>query len=413
MSYLSLDVSQKITMSDIKGYSKHVFRKTEGVTNHSNQEIDVSRTDMNIDFRMGSERDGFKYFDERFEQRFADYNSTTKTGKQRKLRNDAVVIRGLVLQPSADVFEGMSDNEKLEKMRAFAKTSLAFLYTDKAFGFANVIGASVHMDETNPHMHVAIMPMTDDGRLSQKDFFKGPQHLQQLHKDYREYMNAKGWSFETENKYEDAKRFNEAEYKRNAPAIEAARKEHTEKKRQLSQVVRDEVKQELMFDPELREEAKAELRDELEIALKSSVRASVERENKTIKDDLDAREAQITTSEVNFDDNLRLKREEFQKEQEEERKKLENERKTLENEFVARHNALNSDKNALDANVRRFEDRYKRFESNLTRVFKGPLGVKLVNIFRGNDKALTDSDKLHLKVAVEVRPKEIEKGLEF
>ena len=406
MSHLSLDVSQKITMSDLKGYGNHVFRKSRGVMNHSNKEIDVSRTDMNIDFRVGSERDGFKRFDERFEQRFADYNSTTKTGKQRKLRNDAVVIRGLVLQPSADVFEGMSDNEKLEKMRAFAKTSLAFLYTDKAFGFANVIGASVHMDETNPHMHVAIMPMTDDGRLSQKDFFKGPQHLQQLHKDYREYMNAKGWSFETENKYEDAKRFNEAEYKRNANVIEKARKEHTDKKRQLSQVVRDEVKQELMFDPELRKEAKAELRDELETALKSSVRASVERENKTIKDDLDAREAQITTSEVNFDDNLRLKREEFQKEQEEERKKLENERKTLENEFVERENTL-------EAKVRQFEDRFKRFESNIRRTFVGSLGVKLVNMFRGNDVVLTDLEQVNVNVATKVRSKEIEDGLEF
>ena len=393
-------------MSDLKGYGNHVFRKSRGVMNHSNKEIDVSRTDMNIDFRVGSERDGFKRFDERFEQRFADYNSTTKTGKQRKLRNDAVVIRGLVLQPSADVFEGMSDNEKLEKMRAFAKTSLAFLYTDKAFGFANVIGASVHMDETNPHMHVAIMPMTDDGRLSQKDFFKGPQHLQQLHKDYREYMNAKGWSFETENKYEDAKRFNEAEYKRNANFIEKARKEHTDKKRQLSQVVRDEVKQELMFDPELRKEAKAELRDELETALKSSVRASVERENKTIKDDLDAREAQITTSEVNFDDNLRLKREEFQKEQEEERKKLENERKTLENEFVERENTL-------EAKVRQFEDRFKRFESNIRRTFVGSLGVKLVNMFRGNDVVLTDLEQVNVNVATKVRSKEIEDGLEF
>ena len=406
MSHLSLDVSQKITMSDLKGYGNHVFRKSRGVMNHSNKEIDVSRTDMNIDFRVGSERDGFKRFDERFEQRFADYNSTTKTGKQRKLRNDAVVIRGLVLQPSADVFEGMSDNEKLEKMRAFAKTSLAFLYTDKAFGFANVIGASVHMDETNPHMHVAIMPMTDDGRLSQKDFFKGPQHLQQLYKDYREYMNAKGWSFETENKYEDAKRFNEAEYKRNANVIEKARKEHTDKKRQLSQVVRDEVKQELMFDPELRKEAKAELRDELETALKSSVRASVERENKTIKDDLDAREAQITTSEVNFDDNLRLKREEFQKEQEEERKKLENERKTLENEFVERENTL-------EAKVRQFEDRFKRFESNIRRTFVGSLGVKLVNMFRGNDVVLTDLEQVNVNVATKVRSKEIEDGLEF
>lgn len=394
-------------MSDVKGYGNHVFRKSRSVMNHSNKEIDVNRTKDNIDY----ESEDYP-FDSRFENRLAYYNSSTKTGKQRKLRKDAVVLRGLVLQPSPEIFDYCSnDSEKRELIDRFARDSIPFLANE--FGGENIIGMSAHLDESNPHLHVAIMPMTEDGRLSQKDFFKGPSHLRALHKNYREHMNSRGWTFETENKNEDAKRFSEAEYKRNANVIEKARKEHTDKKRQLSQVVRDEVKQELMFDSELREEAKAELRDELEIALKSSVRASVESEYKTIKDDLDAREAQITTSEVNFDDNLRLKREEFQKEQEEERKKLENERKTLENEFVARHNALNSDKNALDANVRRFEDRYKRFESNLTRVFKGPLGAKLVNIFRGNDKALTDSDKLHLNVAVKVRPKEIENGLEF
>lgn len=408
MSHLSLDVSQKITMSDVKGYGNHVFRKSKSVMNHSNKEIDVNRTQDNIDYKLSQDHS----FDSCFENRLACYSSSTKTGKQRKLRKDAVVLRGLVLQPSPEFFDYCSnDSEKSELIDRFALDSIPFLSNE--FGFENIIGMSVHLDESNPHVHVAIMPMTEDGRLSQKDFFKGPKHLRALHKNYREHMNSCGWTFETENKNEDAKRFSEAEYKRNANVIEKARKEHTDKKRQLSQVVRDEVKQELMFDPELREEAKAELRDELEIALKSSVRASVEREYKTIKDDLDAREAQITTSEVNFDDNLRLKREEFQKEQEEERKKLENERKTLENEFIERENTFNSVKNAFDANVRRFEDRYKRFESNLTRVFKGPLGVKLVNLFRGNDKALTDSDKLHLRVAVEVRPKDIEKGLEF
>lgn len=393
-------------MSDLKGYGNHVFRKNRGVMNHSNKEIDVNRTKDNIDY----ESEDYS-FNSRFENRLAYYNSTTKTGKQRKLRKDAVVLRGLVLQPSADVFDGLSDREKSERIDRFARDSIPFLVNE--FGGENIIGMSAHLDESNPHLHVAIMPMTEDGRLSQKDFFKGPKHLRALHKNYREHMNSCGWTFETENKNEDAKRFSEAEYKRNANVIEKARKEHTDKKRQLSQVVRDEVKQELMFDSELREEAKAELRDELEIALKSSVRASVEREYKTIKDGLDARESQITTSEVNFDDNLRLKREEFQKEQEEERKKLENERKTLENEFIERENTLNSVKNALEAKVRQFEDRVKRLELNIRRTFSGALGVKLVDSLRGNDKALTDSDKLHLNVATKVRPKDIENGLEF
>lgn len=408
MSHLSLDVSQKITMSDVKGYGNHVFRKSKSVMNHSNKEIDVNRTRDNIDYKLSQDYS----FNSCFENRLACYSSSTKTGKQRKLRKDAVVLRGLVLQPSPEIFDDCSnDSEKSERIDRFARDSIPFLSNE--FGYENIIGMSVHLDESNPHVHVAIMPMTEDGRLSQKDFFKGPKHLRALHKNYREHMNSRGWTFETENKNEDAKRFSEAEYKRNANVIEKARKEHTDKKRQLSQVVRDEVKQELMFDPELRKEAKAELRDELEIALKSSVRASVEREYKTIKDDLDAREAQITTSEVNFDDNLRLKREEFQKEQEEERKKLENERKTLENEFIERENTFNSVKNAFEAKVRQFEDRFKRLELNIRRTFSGALGVKLVDSLRGNDKALTDSDKLHLNVAVKVRPKEIENGLEF
>ncbi|WP_434780990.1 plasmid recombination protein [Bacillus subtilis] len=29
------------------------------------------------------------------------------------------------------------------------------------------------MDEATPHMHVGIVPITEDGRLSAKDFFNG------------------------------------------------------------------------------------------------------------------------------------------------------------------------------------------------------------------------------------------------
>ena len=38
-------------------------------------------------------------------------------------------------------------------------------------GIENVINATVHMDEATPHMHLGIVPVTEDGRLSAKDIF--------------------------------------------------------------------------------------------------------------------------------------------------------------------------------------------------------------------------------------------------
>ena len=398
-------------MSDVKGYENHVYRKTKKVKNHSNKEIDVSRTNTNMDFTFAD-----MSFDERFEKRFADYKATKKDGSARKLRKDAVVLRGFVLQASQDVFDGLDASQQSEKMNSFVLDSYAFLAN--AFGADNVIGLSAHMDESNPHLHAAIMPMTADGRLSQKDFFKGPAHLRQLHKDYREHMNAKGWSFETENKYEDAKRFNEAEYKRNAPAIEAARKEHTEKKRQLStdSNLRDEVKKELLLDEGLRKEAKQELRDELEPALKSSVRRSVKDEYKTIKDDLNAREERIQASERDFNDNQRIIRERFELEQEAERQKIEFEKERLrrkESELVERESALDALKRSIEAGKRALEERFEQIGSNIMRTFPGALGMKLRNSVRGNETVLTDLDKFRVGIEVETRRKEIEDGLEL
>ena len=35
-------------------------------------------------------------------------------------------------------------------------------------GDANVIGAAIHRDESKPHLHLDIVPITEDGKLSAK-----------------------------------------------------------------------------------------------------------------------------------------------------------------------------------------------------------------------------------------------------
>ena len=46
-------------------------------------------------------------------------------------------------------------------------------YMAKRFGAENIIDFVVHLDETNPHIHCIIVPLTRDGRLSCTDLFGG------------------------------------------------------------------------------------------------------------------------------------------------------------------------------------------------------------------------------------------------
>jgi hypothetical protein len=48
----------------------------------------------------------------------------------------------------------------------------------------NIISAVVHLDETTPHIHAIVMPLRDNGSLSYKAFFDGPQKLRDLHTSY-------------------------------------------------------------------------------------------------------------------------------------------------------------------------------------------------------------------------------------
>lgn len=290
-----MDVSAKIKKTDVKGYANHVFRnslESRGkILNHSNQNIKKSETNENIDWVIGK-----KDFNQRFEERLATYNSVTKTGKPRKLRSDAVLIRGIVTQPSSDVFEGLSRKEIKKKMTDFSRDSFRFFFNE--FGFDNVLGGSTHFDESNPHLHIAVMPMFD-GKLNQKKYFTGPQQLREMHSRYREYMNGLGWSFDTENKHEDSKHYKDSDYKRNAKAIEKARDEYTAEKRGMKANMKTEVHSELVA--------------ELEPDIKAQITSKYESQYNSRENDLNAREDKLEASENDYDEKVSLMNAERQK----------------------------------------------------------------------------------------------------
>lgn len=56
------------------------------------------------------------------------------------------------------------------------------------FGLENVLSAMVHMDESSPHIHAIVTPITQDLRLCAKDFVGSPKLLSQIHQSYGEEM---------------------------------------------------------------------------------------------------------------------------------------------------------------------------------------------------------------------------------
>ena len=99
-------------------------------------------------------------------------------------RKDAVVMNSFVLGADKIFFD------KLNKMKQYIFFEDCAKFFAERYGKENIISAVVHMDETTPHMHLNLMPITSDGRLCSKQLFDKPQ-LQKLQTDFYEEVGKK------------------------------------------------------------------------------------------------------------------------------------------------------------------------------------------------------------------------------
>ena len=80
--------------------------------------------------------------------------------------------------------------DKLSKMQRYIFFENCAKFFAERYGEENIISAVVHLDETTPHMHLNLMPITSDGRLCSKQLFDKPQ-LQKLQTDFYEEVGKK------------------------------------------------------------------------------------------------------------------------------------------------------------------------------------------------------------------------------
>ena len=138
-----------------------------------NPQIDREKTIHNYNFVIQR-----KSYTEFINDRIKSLNLNSKP------RKDAVIMNSFVLG---------SDNEFFNSLRPWEKQDFfkdCYEFFAKRYGRENIISAIVHQDETTPHMHLNLVPITTDGRLCSKELFN-KQRLRELQTDFYESVGKK------------------------------------------------------------------------------------------------------------------------------------------------------------------------------------------------------------------------------
>lgn len=171
----------------------------------SNPQIDSERTKNNYHLVKPSRT----YFDF-INKRIKELNLPTKP------RHDAILMNSYIVSSDGEYFAEASDQEREQ----FFIDAVKFLA--KRYGRENIISAVVHMDETNPHMHLNMVPITQDGRLSSKALHDRKE-LSELQTAIYESV-GKRYGLQRGKEGSQAKHLSTAEYKAKK-IVEAAHKQ--------------------------------------------------------------------------------------------------------------------------------------------------------------------------------------------
>lgn len=141
----------KIKPGAVGGIQSHNNREHEPKTN---PDVDMSRSEDNYDLIPC---DNYK--------RSIKEKLSNLVESSRAVRKDAVVVCNFIVTSDNETMDALG----ADRQREFFQDSVKW-FSDR-YGADRVLNATVHMDETTPHLHIGVMPITQDGRLSAKAIF--------------------------------------------------------------------------------------------------------------------------------------------------------------------------------------------------------------------------------------------------
>ena len=184
----------KYNRGDIVGIERENERD-ENYKPTKNPDIDLTRTNGNYHI-VQRDCSYMSYINQRIKE----------LAPKRKVKDDAVLISSFILGSNKEFFDRFTQEEQY----AFFYDCTRFFA--ERYGKENIISAVVHVDETNPHLHLNMMPVLD-GRLCCKQLFD-KIGLKELQTDFHEAV-GKRWGLQRGKEGSKAKHKSTADYKAN------------------------------------------------------------------------------------------------------------------------------------------------------------------------------------------------------
>lgn len=164
---------EKFKSMNLGGIQKHNQREFE---NHSNQDIDLTRGHLNYDL---INQENISYRD-------VIMNTINEQREgTRKIRKDAVLVNEFFVTSGKAFFDGLEEQDQKNFFEAAKE------WFSERYGEQNIAYATVHNDETTPHMHIGVVPMRD-GKLQSKNIFNRVELLA-VQKELPKYLENKGF----------------------------------------------------------------------------------------------------------------------------------------------------------------------------------------------------------------------------
>lgn len=173
MSYFAGHM-KKLKRADLRWAQIHNQREKES---KSNRDIDKSRSHLNYDLANGGKVNYQQKVDDRLKEGLKP---------KARVRKDSVLCNSWVITSDKGFFDRIGEQEE----KRFFKE--AYQWFADRYGKENIAFAVVHRDEHTPHMHLGVIPITKDGRLSSKELFN-PQRLKEIQDKFPKYMQERGF----------------------------------------------------------------------------------------------------------------------------------------------------------------------------------------------------------------------------
>ncbi|NFP31124.1 hypothetical protein FDC58_18235 [Clostridium botulinum] len=178
----------KYKMPNLQSISRHNERQNK---NYGNKDIDVEKSHLNYHLRKPIENSYEKEF-----YRIREENNLKGNLRLTGKKQSNVACEFLITSDN-DFFRSIGE----EQTKRYFQD--AYEFACKKCGEDNIISATVHMDETTPHMHLTYIPVVEGVRKGEKvnkinasEFWKGFNSYGELQNQFHSFMVARDFNLE-------------------------------------------------------------------------------------------------------------------------------------------------------------------------------------------------------------------------